>query len=426
MYVNICLYSNPEAIQKGELKDANLEVPSVYVGETARSIQERAKEHWDGFRAKDDNNHIYKHWVLHHGSVGVPKFIMKVVKFHRSALSRQVGEAIRIHKRGTILNSKSEYNRCKITRLSLGVELQDQQEDHQQDGDEGVDQDWTASLRDGRDRADREERQSLGRLIPLKGAKRKDDSVLPDVRRRKKLKYQRLEEDWGMTGKLESGNSTFLYSGLEGIRNKSTDLAKPKPKYKPMGVAAYNVKEITDWLFSDKSNEPEVTPSNMRKEEQLVLAITWEGMRRLAIGYAGGGTPLRRSGYDNLAITWDKTTQLALGWCGSTSKNQGVASQGKVVTSGKPARNKRRRVWTKLGSGLFAWRAERGDTGNKLKTGSEYDEQGPQLTKAGKNKRKYFGGDIGAGRESESFQPMDTDLEGDYCMKLKTKKLRKE
>ena len=66
-----------------------------------------------------------------------------------------------------------------------------------------------------------------------------------------------------------------------------------------MGVAAYNVKKITDWLFSDKSNEPEVTPSIMRKEEQLVLAITWEGMRRLAIGYAGGGTPLRRSGYDN-------------------------------------------------------------------------------------------------------------------------------
>ena len=145
-------------------------------------------------------------------------------------------------------------------------------------------------------------------------------------------------------------------------------------------------------------------------------------MRRLAIGYAGGGTPLRRSGYDNLAITWDKTTQLALGWCG----NQGVASQGKVVTSGKPVRKKRRRVWTKLGSGLFAWRAEKGDTGTKLKTGSEYDEQGPQLTKAGKNKRKYFGGDIGAGRESESFQPMDTDLEGDYCMNLKTKKLRKE
>ena len=59
VYENICLDCNPEAIQKGELKDANLEVPSVYVGETARSIQERAKEHWDGFRANDDNNHIY-------------------------------------------------------------------------------------------------------------------------------------------------------------------------------------------------------------------------------------------------------------------------------------------------------------------------------------------------------------------------------
>ena len=83
----------------------------------------------------------------------------------------------------------------------------------------------------------------------------------------------------------------------------------------------------------------------MRKEEQLVLGIAWEGMRRLAIGYDGGGTPLRRWGCNNLlevnmAISWDKMEQLALGWRGSMSKNKGVASQGKVVTGGKPARRK--------------------------------------------------------------------------------------
>ena len=48
---------------------------------------------------------------------------MKVLNFYRTALSRQVGEAVRIHKRGLVLNSKSEYSRCSISRLSL-----DQQE----------------------------------------------------------------------------------------------------------------------------------------------------------------------------------------------------------------------------------------------------------------------------------------------------------
>ena len=49
--------------------------------------------------------------------------MMKVVQFHRTALSTQVGESIRIQKRGSmggmVLNSMSEYNRCSIARLSL-------------------------------------------------------------------------------------------------------------------------------------------------------------------------------------------------------------------------------------------------------------------------------------------------------------------
>ena len=50
VYENICLVCNPEASKKGELLEMNMEVPSIYVGETARSIKERSKEHWDLFR----------------------------------------------------------------------------------------------------------------------------------------------------------------------------------------------------------------------------------------------------------------------------------------------------------------------------------------------------------------------------------------
>ena len=47
---------------------------------------------------------------------------MKVVQHHRSALGRQVGEAVRIKRRGLTHNSKGEFNRCLIPRLTLGLE----------------------------------------------------------------------------------------------------------------------------------------------------------------------------------------------------------------------------------------------------------------------------------------------------------------
>ena len=51
-----------------------------------------------------------------------PLFILRPVTFHKSALTRQVAEAVRIRRRGgegSILNSRSEFNRCHIPRLQL-------------------------------------------------------------------------------------------------------------------------------------------------------------------------------------------------------------------------------------------------------------------------------------------------------------------
>ena len=51
--------------------------------------------------------------------------MFKVVSTHRTALNRQVREAVRIRRRGGeggILNSKAEFNRCFIPRLVVEVE----------------------------------------------------------------------------------------------------------------------------------------------------------------------------------------------------------------------------------------------------------------------------------------------------------------
>ena len=47
---------------------------------------------------------------------------MRVVKHYKTPLSRQIGEAVRIRRRGgegSILNSKAEYSRCRIPRLVI-------------------------------------------------------------------------------------------------------------------------------------------------------------------------------------------------------------------------------------------------------------------------------------------------------------------
>ena len=65
-----------------------------------------------------------KHQAIEHEGEDL-EFIFKVVSHHRTALSRQVREAVRIGRRGgagRILNSRSEFNRCHIPRLIIEEE----------------------------------------------------------------------------------------------------------------------------------------------------------------------------------------------------------------------------------------------------------------------------------------------------------------
>ena len=169
-----------------------------------------AKEHWVDFKKKKEDSHIQKHQILHHDSEE-PKFIMKIIGFHRSALSRQVGEAVRIMKRASVLNSKSEYSRCKITRLSL----ENSSEEQEVEKGEKVDHtDWTTGLLERRLGRDKLDRQSLDGLKMTDSSKRKNDHTKTG-RKPKRRKYEIISEDWG----LGSGERA-LSSGIEGVKSK--------------------------------------------------------------------------------------------------------------------------------------------------------------------------------------------------------------
>ena len=93
----------------------------IYVGESARSIYERASEHKRDAEDNSEDSHMVKHWHITHPELPTyPTFNIKVIGSYRDALSRQVAEAVRIELRGDdVLNSKSEFNRSKLPRLTI-------------------------------------------------------------------------------------------------------------------------------------------------------------------------------------------------------------------------------------------------------------------------------------------------------------------
>ena len=104
LYENICAVCVPGA--KGskpvENKDVDSSKAVLYVGESSRSIQERSKEHWANVRGRKEDSHMIRHQIMGHGAEYPPKFIMRVVSYPRTALSRQISEAVRIRRRGEL------------------------------------------------------------------------------------------------------------------------------------------------------------------------------------------------------------------------------------------------------------------------------------------------------------------------------------
>ena len=204
VYESICLKCNPGAKGKGELKNVAEGAPSLYVGETSRTIQERAAEHWGAAKRRKENSHIAKHQAMEHVEEE-PEFIFKIVSYHRSSLNRQVREAVRIRRRGgagQILNSKAEYNRCHIPRLVVEKEDEDsrrirEERERKEDEDlerilKDMDLTWEERKEIEKDQAERKRR----RPKEIEDEQSQEDGK----QRNKRMKYTRLEEDWGVGG----------------------------------------------------------------------------------------------------------------------------------------------------------------------------------------------------------------------------------
>ena len=82
VYESECSTCNPLGTRKEADKmglGEKRERPSLYVGETARSVAERALEHWRDAETGKEESHMVEHQVDSHGGEGPPKFSFRVV-----------------------------------------------------------------------------------------------------------------------------------------------------------------------------------------------------------------------------------------------------------------------------------------------------------------------------------------------------------
>ena len=125
VYESECGKCNPEGSRKSSDKEdlqERRDVASLYVGESGRSLHERAGEHWRDAELMKEESHMREHLQEAHRGEENPDFRFKVVRKCKTSLERQVREAVRIQLRGNVLNKKGTYNRCKLTRMVIDEE----------------------------------------------------------------------------------------------------------------------------------------------------------------------------------------------------------------------------------------------------------------------------------------------------------------
>ena len=121
-----------EKIEKDPEKDENMKKKMKekikvykYIGETARSVFERSNEHLADMTQLKPCSHLLKHVLDRHEDENHEEVIfnIKVLSYCKSSFERQILESVTIQKERHhhLLNSKAEYNRSAVPRLTTKI-----------------------------------------------------------------------------------------------------------------------------------------------------------------------------------------------------------------------------------------------------------------------------------------------------------------
>ena len=90
---------------------------AVYIGETARNLYSRGREHNQNYQKKQPESFMYKHQEDRHNGVDAT-FEAKVVSCYQDCLSRQISEGVHIRRcYKTVMNSKAEWHQPALWKV---------------------------------------------------------------------------------------------------------------------------------------------------------------------------------------------------------------------------------------------------------------------------------------------------------------------
>ena len=148
-----CYRQEERRIEEEEVEDTEKELRKKkirvhkYIGETARSAYERGMEHRLALEKMDEDSHMMKHVATYHKGEEIEevKFGMRVVSFCRTPLERQVLESVKIQEerqKNITMNSRSEYSRSKIPRLTakMGDDEYDERRENEKKEDKLIEE----------------------------------------------------------------------------------------------------------------------------------------------------------------------------------------------------------------------------------------------------------------------------------------------
>ena len=98
---------------------------SKYIGETSRNGYTRGREHAREYDKKSKNSVLYRHTTEKHmNDRQPPKYSMKIISSHRTALDRQIAESVRIASTRSceLINSKQEFGHNRCWRFELSAD----------------------------------------------------------------------------------------------------------------------------------------------------------------------------------------------------------------------------------------------------------------------------------------------------------------
>ena len=90
---------------------------AVYIGETARNLYTRGREHLQNYEKRTAESFIYKHQQENHNGAEA-NFKAKVKYSFQDCLTRQIAEGVAIRRsNGQVLNTKAEWHQPAIWKV---------------------------------------------------------------------------------------------------------------------------------------------------------------------------------------------------------------------------------------------------------------------------------------------------------------------